>query len=258
MTIRKRFTLIELLVVVAIIAILAAILLPALQKAKERARRVVCLSNQRQIAIGATLFADENDGNVPICRGRRIQIAFDPIGKKHYDNIDSDRDTDWIKAWSIAGLTDHDTGKPTEVWNCPSRDYTSQYEAMGMNQLVISYQYFGGIGTWRNKWTTMPSRSPVTLAKAQPEWAFSAGATLKTNGTWGGDRASAYAGIPGHRTRSGYPEGHLQSFVDGSGKWIDFRDMVFIHSWSNSNRDAYFLQDDLGDWDPPDAAYGTP
>ena len=254
---QKSFTLIELLVVVAIIAILAAILLPALAKSKEKARRVVCLSNQRQIAIGATLWADENDGNVPICRGRRIQIAFDPIGKKHYDNVEKDRETDWIKAWSIAGMTDPDTGAPTDVWNCPSRDYLSQYEP-GYSQLVIAYQYFGGIGLWRNKWATLSSRSPVTLAKSEPEWAFSAGSTIKSSGSWGGDRESAYYDIPGHRTRSGNPEGHLQSFVDGSGKWIDFRDMIFIHSWSNSGRDAYFYQEDLGGWEPPAAAYGTP
>ncbi|MHC4680220.1 MAG: prepilin-type N-terminal cleavage/methylation domain-containing protein [Planctomycetota bacterium] len=62
---RRGFTLIELLVVIAIIALLLAILMPALQRVKKQAKGVVCQSNLRQIGMGANLYAEEYDRFVP-------------------------------------------------------------------------------------------------------------------------------------------------------------------------------------------------
>lgn len=75
---KRDFTLIELLVVIAIIAVLAALLLPALQKAKESGRRIACMNNLRQAGIGllsyASDFKDEGPTNMDYTRGATLPI----------------------------------------------------------------------------------------------------------------------------------------------------------------------------------------
>jgi len=71
----KAFTLIELLVVIAIISMLMAILLPALNKVREQSKRILCLSNLRQLFVAANLYTETFDGYYPVAHYSELRMA---------------------------------------------------------------------------------------------------------------------------------------------------------------------------------------
>ena len=83
---RGAFTLIELLVVIAIIAILAALLMPALARAKDKARAAQCAGNLRQWGLAYRMYADDFEDYLPR-RGQGVQVL-----------AEIDRPTDWFNA----------------------------------------------------------------------------------------------------------------------------------------------------------------
>jgi len=93
---RRGFTLIELLVVIAIIALLMAILMPALQRVRKQARTVYCLSSLKQIGIAMTAYALENEDYIPRALDHEVKwiLVFIPYLGNEYDHVQNYREVD--------------------------------------------------------------------------------------------------------------------------------------------------------------------
>jgi prepilin-type N-terminal cleavage/methylation domain-containing protein/prepilin-type processing-associated H-X9-DG protein len=129
---RGAFTLIELLVVIAIIAILASLLLPALAKAKEKAKAVKCLSNLRQVTLSLLMYGSEYNDYI---------VLF-------YDDSRPTPANAWWNPSSV-GMLWHDALRPymttTNVITCPSiAMQTNYYGALG---IALNHPDIGG---WRS------------------------------------------------------------------------------------------------------------
>jgi len=140
----RAFSLVEALVAIAIVGVLIALLVPGLGAVREGARTAACLSNQRQMGMGWSLYADIHDGRAMPLAYTGASLGVDPTGDSIFW---------WGSAGDATGVVDHDAGflapyldstlAPKSVYECPAQPWGT-YRPQGAARTITSTYGYNG------------------------------------------------------------------------------------------------------------------
>ena len=166
---KKTFTLIELLVVIAIIAILAAMLLPALSKARAKARAISCVNNMKQGTLSLIMYADDFEGYYPVFNHFKDGVyTANTFGYKatisSAEFYKSLADADRKAKFSLGYVDDKQLTCPTAVWttynnNGRTLQHNNCYATVGDQRAYAAFPETGSNGLFDRAWNDSDRRS---------------------------------------------------------------------------------------------------